>query len=208
MLHKKTGSNERGSKLELIVGERLATLRAKLDNQVEIAPQHPVTLASGRKVIIDFRLQIRFSHETQNYYIEVQSRKKHDHELIDKIEAIRRDTPLKTFRFVHDTRLEDAIAKEFESRGVICYDLIGLDAFLKGIEVSLTAVNRLNEQVKRGDRSVNSELRSLVQNIGDNEIAHCKPLFGPRKEQLAKELGINLKELGINLDDLPFLTDL
>jgi hypothetical protein len=186
---KKDKPNERGSKLEQHVAERLAALRAKLDDQVEIAPQHPVILASGRKAIIDFRLLIRFSHETQNYYIEVQSRKKHDHELMDKIEAVRRDTQLKTFRFIHDTPLEEAVAKEFQSRGVICYDLIGFDTFLKGIEVNLTAVNRLQQQVERGDRSVDAELKSLVEEIAsaDKDIAHALPAHNPRREQLVNE---------------------
>ena len=124
---KRSKSHDRGSQLERHVADRLFALRDKLGDKVTITPQHPVELASGRKAVIDFRLTVRFAHETQNYYVEVQSRAKHDHELVDKIEAIRRDTQLKTFRFVHDTPLEGAIARELESRGVISYDLAGLD---------------------------------------------------------------------------------
>lgn len=186
---KKHKPNERGSKLEQLVAERLAALRAKLDDQVVIAPQHPVVLASGRKAVIDFRLTIRFSHETQNYYVEVQSRKKHDHELMDKIEAVRRDTQLKTFRFVHDTPLEDSVAKELEARGVISYDLAGLDTFLGGIEVNLTAVARLQEQVNRGDPSVDEELKALVKDIAsaDKDIAHFDRSPNPRRDQLVEK---------------------
>ena len=152
-------------------------------------PQYPVTLASGRRALIDFRLTIHFSHETKNYYIEVQSRRKHDHELIDKIEAVRRDTELKTFRFIHDTPLEESVANELKSRGVICYDLEGLDKFLGGIELNLTAVARLQEQVDRGDKSVDAELRALVHEIAsaEKDIAHVRPAASPRRDKLIKD---------------------
>ncbi|MBL9001502.1 MAG: hypothetical protein JNK25_10245 [Phycisphaerae bacterium] len=134
-------------------------------------------------------MTIRFSHETQNYYIEVQSRKKHDHELIDKIEAVRRDTQLKTFRFIHDTPLEDSVAKELDARGVISYDLAGLDTFLGCIEVNLTAVARLQEQVNRGDPSVDEELKALVKDIAsaDKDIAHMNPSPNSRRDQLVEK---------------------
>jgi hypothetical protein len=189
MRKRNTASNDRGSRLERLVVDKLFELRAKLDDCVQVVPQHPVVLTSGRKSIIDFRLTIHFSHETQNYYIEVQSRRKHDHELIDKIEAVRRDTQLKTFRFVHDTELEESVANELQARGVICYDLPGFDTFLKGIELNLTAVARLQAQVERGDTSVDQELKELVKEIAtaDKDIAHMNPVHNPERDKKVRK---------------------
>jgi hypothetical protein len=189
MARGRSASNDRGSALERVVAEHLEALHAKLGELVEIVPQHSVTLGSGRKAIVDFRLTVHFSHEIQNYYIEVQSRRKHDHDLIDKIEAVRRDTQLKTFRFVHDTPLEASVAKELKSRGVICYDLNGFDMFLKGLELNLSAVVRLQEQVDRGDSSVADRLKSLVTDIAaaDKDIAHMLPVANSERDRLVKD---------------------
>lgn len=186
---KRSRSNKRGSTLEQVIAGRMAELAAKFQREVEVAPQHRVLLTSGRKTIIDFRLQVEFAHEVQNYYIEVQSRDKHDHELMDKIEAVRRDTALKTFRFVHDTPIEQAVAKELRSRGVICYDLAGFDTFLKGIELNLAAVNRLQEQASGKDGSVDTKLKALVDEIAnvDKDIAHINRVPNPRKDRLVED---------------------
>ena len=128
---------ERGKKFEQKVETLFTKLESRYPNLVSMSPQFPVQLNSGRKVLIDFKLAIEFPHEFQNYYFELQSRNKHDHALSDKIEAIRRDTALSTFTFVHESELGETVAAELKSRNIIPKDWDALVTFTEGIELQL-----------------------------------------------------------------------
>lgn len=127
----------RGKKFEQKVGNLFEDLRRRYPEQVEVDPQFLVTLASGRQVLIDFRIAVDFAHERQAYYFELQSRERHSHELSDKVEAIRRDTRLSTFSFVHEAPLSATVASELKARNIITYDWSGLVRFTEGVELQL-----------------------------------------------------------------------
>jgi hypothetical protein len=183
----------RGSKFEQKVGSALKRLCTQYPKYLEVFPQFPVKLSSGRRADIDFKLLVRFAHENQSYYFELQSRNKHDHALTDKIEAVRRDTTLSTFSFVHESPLEASVAKELASRNVVIYDWKGFCNFLSGVELQVLQLRRAREESRGRVPSGRSRLRVLVNQLVDNERTKQtreirRPESNSREGELAKEI--------------------
>lgn len=163
---------ERGKRFEERVGNLLESLRTKYPRQVKVAHQHPASLSSGRKVLIDFQVMVDFPHERQAYYFELQSRNRHSHELADKVEAIRRDTRLSTFSFVHEAPLSGAVANELAARNIVAYDWNALVRFIEGIELQLLNLESAAREAKgqpAHDARSKSRLIELVERLGASE---------------------------------------
>jgi len=163
---------ERGKQFELKVEALFSDLESRYPKLVKVIPQFPVELKSGRKVLIDFKLAIEFPHEYQNYYFELQSRNKHDHALSDKVEAIRRDTALSTFSFVHEAELGKAVAAELKSRNIIPKDWMALQSFVEGIELQLlqqTSAQRIAKGREAHDAESESRLQYLVKRLAETK---------------------------------------
>jgi hypothetical protein len=197
---------ERGKKFEAKVEKLLSGLQARYDTLVQVSPQFPVQLTSGRKVVIDFKLTVEFPHEVQSYYFELQSRNKHDHALSDKVEAIRRDTPLSTFTFVHETPLEESVITELVSRNIIPKDWPAMVRFVEGIELLLlqqTSADRIAKGRKAHDKSTESRLKELVSRLANSqtekdhrEFAGSEPTHEQKRlvEDIVEEVARNPDE--------------
>lgn len=174
----------RGKDFEEKVGKLFLNLQSQYPNEVGVFPQFEVTLNSGRKVQIDYKITIEFPHEIQSYYFELQSRNKHDHALSDKVEAIRRDTPLSTFSFVHESPLESSVSQELKARNILPKDWNGIVAFVEGIELQLLqqrSAARVVKGLDAHDDASENRLKELVARLGElqdkpyREVASSEP---------------------------------
>lgn len=190
---------ERGKTFEQKVETLFTDLESRYPELVKVHPQFPVALKSGRKVFIDFKLAVEFPHEFQNYYFELQSRNKHDHALSDKVEAIRRDTALSTFSFVHESKLGETVAAELQSRNIISKDWDALVQFTEGVELQLlqqTSAQRIAEGREAHDTESESRLQYLVKRLAavkgrkhTREMTGSKPTLEEQEivEDIVKE---------------------
>lgn len=183
---------ERGKKFEQKVGSLFSDLEARYPQWVKVFPQFPVELKSGRKVFIDFKLAIEFPHEFQNYYFELQSRNIYDHALADKVEAIRRDTALTTFSFVHETELGESVAAELKSRNIIPKDWSSLKSFVEGIELQLlqqASAQRIAQGREAHDAESGSRLQHLVKKLAETQgKKHTREVRGGKPSSEEKEI--------------------
>ena len=181
---------DRGEAFEAKVGRLFESLRVRYPTHVKVTPQFPTELASGRRTYIDVRVTVDYPHEEQSYYFELQSRDKYRHELADKIESIRRDTPLSTFSFVHESPISPAVAAELEARNIVAYDLNGLVRFVEGIELQLlqlVSADRTAEGLAAHDEASRDRLTELVERLASSGAVKKIRHFGSAPERVHPE---------------------
>jgi hypothetical protein len=182
-----------GKEFERAIGEKLADLRSRYEDLVALTSQYRVPMTSSRVAIIDFRLEVKFAHEQQNYYFELQSRKKHGHELADKIDAVRRDTALKTFSFLHELPVEESVLSELRARGVVVYDLPAFSRFIDGLDLQLGSVRQNTARAIGAGHDTPEErtrLEELARKLQGTEpmVRHLGPSGSSQKEEVVREI--------------------